>query len=68
MFYVTKTLFSALGLGLLVEVDTFITWLFTSMFFLGGIGLVLFQSAPVGLKKLLRKQLELNNTYEFLQS
>ena len=68
MFYVIKSLLSAFGLGLLVGVDTFITWLFTSMFFLGGIGLVLFQSAPVGLKKLLRKQLELDNTYQFLQS
>ena len=68
MFYVTKSLLTALGLGLLVGVDTFITWLFTGMFFLGCLGVVLFQFAPLGIKKLLRKQLELDNTYQFIQS
>jgi hypothetical protein len=38
------------------------------MLLLGAVGITLFQFVPFGVKKLLRKQLELDNTLNLLRS
>jgi tetratricopeptide (TPR) repeat protein len=68
MFYLLRLTSGMFGLGALLGSDAVINRILGSMLLLGAAGITLFQFVPFGVKKLLRKQVELDNTLNLLQS
>lgn len=68
MFYLLRFLLDLLGVGNLLNADVLVSNVLGGMFLLGISGITLFQFVPWGMKKLLRKQIELDNTLHVLRS
>jgi tetratricopeptide (TPR) repeat protein len=68
MFYLFRIALGALGMGGVLGSDAVISRILGGMLLLGAVGITLFQFVPFGVKKLLRKQLELDNTLNLLRS
>ncbi|MBU0656572.1 MAG: hypothetical protein KJ914_15735 [Gammaproteobacteria bacterium] len=67
-FYLLRFATGLLGVGSLLGSDAIITAVLGSILLLGATGVSLFQFVPFGMKKLLRKQVELDNTLHLLQT
>lgn len=68
IFYGLRLVSNVFGMGGLFDADNIIQPVLGGMLLLGAIGLALFQFVPLGTKKLLRKQVELDNTLHLLRS
>ncbi|OQX14019.1 MAG: hypothetical protein BWK73_10660 [Thiothrix lacustris] len=68
MFYLLRFALDLLGVGNLLNADTLVGNILGSMLLLGITGVTLLQFVPWGMKKLLLKQLELDNTVSVLKS
>lgn len=68
MFYLLRMVSGFFGIGGLLGSDEVINQLLGSMLLLGATGITLFQFVPFGVKRLLRKQVELDNTLHVLRS
>lgn len=68
MFYLLRFALDLLGIGNLLNADTLVGNILGSMLLLGITGVTLLQFVPWGMKKLLLKQLELDNTVSVLKS
>lgn len=68
MFYLLRFTLDLLGIGNLLDADALVSHVLGGMFLLGITGITLFQFVPWGMKKLLRKQIELDNTLHILRS
>lgn len=68
VFYLLRFTSDLLGVGSLLGSDAVISTVLGSMLLLGVTGITLFQFVPFGVKKLLRKQVELDNTLNLLQT
>lgn len=67
MFYLLRFVSGLLGVGSLWGSDSIITAVLSGMLLLGVTGVTLFQFVPFGVKRLLRKQVELDNTLHLLR-
>lgn len=67
MFYLLRFISGLLGVGSLLGSDSVITAAMSGMLLLGVAGVTLFQFVPFGVKRLLRKQVELDNTLHLLR-
>ena len=68
MFYLLRFVLDLFGIGNLLVADTLVSNILGSMLLLGSAGITLLQFVPWGMKKLLLKQVELDNTVSFLKS
>jgi hypothetical protein len=68
MFYLLRFVLDVLGIGNLLLADAMVSNILGSMLLLGSAGITLLQFVPWGMKKLLLKQVELDNTVSFLKS
>lgn len=68
MFYLVRLILSAFGIANLLDADAMVSKVLGGMFLSGSLGVILLQFVPWGMKKLLRKQLELDNTLHVLRS
>lgn len=68
MFYLLRFVLDFVGMGNLLNADTLVGNIMGSMLLLGITGVTLLQFVPWGMKKLLLKQLELDNTVNVLKS
>lgn len=68
MFYLLRFVLNMLGIGNLLVADAMVSNILGSMLLLGSAGITLLQFVPWGMKKLLLKQVELDNTVNFLKS
>ncbi|MEN9423658.1 MAG: hypothetical protein RL122_1041 [Pseudomonadota bacterium] len=68
MFYLLRFVLDVLGIGNLLLADALVSNILGSMLLLGSVGITLLQFVPWGMKKLLLKQVELDNTVSFLKS
>lgn len=68
IFYLLRFTSGLFGVGSLLGSDAIITAVLGSMLLLGVIGVTLFQFVPFGVKKLLQKQVELDNTLHLLKT
>ncbi len=68
MFYLLRFVLDFVGMGNLLNADTLVGNILGSMLLLGISGVTLLQFVPWGMKKLLLKQLELDNTVSVLKS
>jgi tetratricopeptide (TPR) repeat protein len=68
MSYLLRLVFGLAGIGGIFGLDTVITPVLGGMLVLAIVGSLLFQFVPFGTRKLLRKQVELDNTLHLLRS
>ncbi|WP_156946876.1 hypothetical protein [Thiothrix lacustris] len=68
MFYLLRFVLDLFGIGNLLDADAMVSNILGSMLLLGSAGTMLLQFVPWGMKKLLVKQMELDNTVSFLKS
>ena len=68
MFYLLRFVLDLFGIGNLLDADAMVGNILGSMLLLGSAGITLLQFVPWGMKKLLVKQVELDNTVSFLKS
>lgn len=68
MFYLLRSITELLGYGGLLGSDAIINPILGGVFLIGVVGIALFQFVPFGMKHLLRKQVELDNTLQVLRS
>ncbi len=66
--YLLRLVFGLLGMGGVFGLDSVIPPVLGGMLLLATVGSVLFQFVPFGVRKLLRKQVELDNTLHLLRS
>jgi hypothetical protein len=67
MFYLLRFVLDLLGIGNLLDADALVGNILGGMLLLGITGVTLLQFVPWGMKKLLLKQVELDNTLSFLR-
>ncbi|MFN3786175.1 MAG: tetratricopeptide repeat protein [Thiothrix sp.] len=68
MFYMVRLVLSTFGIANLLDADAMVSKVLGGMFLTGSVGVVLLQFVPWGMKKLLRKQIELDNTLHVLRA
>lgn len=68
MFLLLRAVSNVFGIGGLLRSDTVLNTLLSAMLLLGVSGVTLLQFVPFGVKKLLRKQVELDNTLHVLRT
>jgi hypothetical protein len=68
MFFAARYLASGLGFSALLSADMLLNYIISVGLLLMAVGAGLIQFVPLGSKKLLRKQIELDNTLKLLNA